>query len=434
MVYTGNKHIEGGVWTMPKKVDDVTAGTEKLLEALASDSGIKRIIEIGYKILGNPISLVDTSRKTIVLTNSPEVEDDLTWQELAKDGYFSSYTIKHNYSVGLTNKLSNSSKPFIWASDEYIKYNRLLARILYKNKTIGILAVMESKRPFKPSDLELASVLCNAISVEMQKNIFLRSTMGYGYEEFLKDLLDGKMRDRKIVQSRRVNLNLDLKKYIFVLVIDITNMDKSNIFPLYLRKTIEQLIANSNTIEYNGNIVLLVSSSNKKSFLEFGLTELDDYMKQNGLACGISNYFHDLADLKEYYSQAIASLKLGRHFKSNESIFKYKDFIVYHFIDVCSQHIEIDKIIHPALLNLMEYDEQNNTEYLNTLYTFFECSRSIPLTAKRMNIHRNSMFYRMKKIDDIIETDFTDNSEMLLIELSFKLLEYGKSEFIRPRA
>lgn len=415
---------------MPEKPTDLAEGAVKLLEALSSGGGIKRIIEIGYEMLENPISLVDTSRKTIVLTNSPEVEDDLTWQELAKDGYFSSHTIKHNYSVGLTKKLATASKPFFWARDNYIKYNRLISPILYKNKTIGILAVMESKRPFRPSDLEIVSILSNAISSEMQKNIFIQSASGIGHEEFIRELLDGKIKNAKVVKERAENLNLSFKKNLFVLVSEKKSLDKSNMFPLYLRKSLEQIIASSISLEYKNHVVLLLSCSNIRSFLENELPEIENYFSQYKLSCGLSNSFTELANIRIHYEQASAALKLGRHFNSKEAVFKYKDYIVYHFMDICSQYVEINRMIHPVVLRLIDFDKQNGTDYLNTLYAFLKCGRSIPQASKILNVHRNSMTYRMKKIGDIMDVDFSDSDLMLLIELSFKLLEYEKSELI----
>lgn len=337
--------------------------------------------------------------------------------------------MKHNYSVGLTNKLSTSSGPFFWAKDDYIKYNRLLSRITFRDKTIGILAIMESKKPFKESDLELASILCNAISAEMQKNTFLHSNLGSGYEDFILNLLEGKIKDKKFVGTRIKNLNIDLRKRLVVFVCDTQNLDKSIMFPLYIRKTLENIIVNGSTIEYNGNVILLLSYNNK-NILESGLCELKNYLKKYGMRSGMSRDFGDITDLRKYYDQAYAALNLGIHLNPDQTIYRYEDYSIYHFIDVCQSQIDIENMLHPVIKTLIDFDNQHNTDYLHSLYTYFECSRNVPNAAKKLNLHRNSMFYRMKKIMEIINSDLTDNRELLHIELSFKVLEYNKSEHI----
>lgn len=404
--------------------------SEKILEALAEDKGIQSIIDLGGKILGNPISLVDASRKHIAVTDSPEVEDDPIWKEVITYGYTSQITIAHNASIGLTDKLSRASAPFFWESDRYIKYRRIMARVTYKEKTIGILTVYQTRKPFTEEDLAQTKILCDAVSSEMQKNPFFHSILGNSYELFIKELLEGKIKDSEIVRSRTEFFNLGFKKKIFVLAVDAYDLDKTNILPSYLRSYLEKNLIDSKTILFEEHVVLLISCDSEKRFWELGLEDIKAYLYNMELKAGLSRAFEDLSDVQEYHIQALEALKLGKLLHGEAELYTYDDYALYHFIDIRAALADIKKLLHPAIFTLVEYDRTNNTSYLYTLNAYFLSSRNIPATAKKLHLHRNSMFYRLEKIQELTSVDLNDSNSLLHIELSFKLMELYKPEDI----
>ena len=45
------------------------------------------------------------------------------------------------------------------------------------------------------------------------------------------------------------------------------------------------------------------------------------------------------------------------------------------------------------------------------------------MTAKRMHMHRNSIIYRLQKIQDVLELDLDDPDVRLRLMISFRILE-----------
>ena len=55
---------------------------------------------------------------------------------------------------------------------------------------------------------------------------------------------------------------------------------------------------------------------------------------------------------------------------------------------------------------------------LETLNTFFECNMNHNQTAKSLFIHRNSLQYRLKKIEELTNTQLTDIDSLLSLRVA----------------
>ena len=57
------------------------------------------------------------------------------------------------------------------------------------------------------------------------------------------------------------------------------------------------------------------------------------------------------------------------------------------------------------------------------LYNYLCSERNISLTAKKSYMHRNSIIYRLQKIQDELELNLDDDDVRLRLLVSFKILE-----------
>lgn len=399
--------------------------SRKLLESLSQESGLQRIVEIGYEMLGNPFSITDMSNKLIAITNNAKCNDDPVWNEIVASGY-TSFT---SWSYYVTNKLvemiDTSESPFFW-TDAYSKYPRIMGNIKIGTKQIACIGVCAHERPFKESDLELTSLLCKAISIELQKNEFIHYSRGLMHENFTEDLLEGKVTDDKVISERIKTLNLKFKKNLFVITIRISDFVDSQTSLTFMRNEFEKKVNNSKAVVYAENIVMIISCDHEKKFLKSELEDLKGFLKTSNMYAGISRCFNSLVEVRDHYLQSLDALKLGIRIDKEAALFKYEDYAIYHIIDMCSNDGDLKRNCHPSLLNLIEYDMQNNTKYTLSLYTYIISSKNMTVSASTLDIHRNSMQYRIVKIEHIMDVDLNNSDTMLHLHLSFKILEFLK--------
>ncbi len=80
--------------------------------------------------------------------------------------------------------------------------------------------------------------------------------------------------------------------------------------------------------------------------------------------------------------------------------------------------------VHPTLKRLKEHDKESGNELYNTLKLFLRNHHNSNETAKVLNIHRNSLAYRLNKIIEISKADLDDPATEFLLQASFKIEDF----------
>ena len=76
----------------------------------------------------------------------------------------------------------------------------------------------------------------------------------------------------------------------------------------------------------------------------------------------------------------------------------YLIFIVSNFLGTA----------HNILGKLERSDEERKTDYLAFLKAYFDSNCSINETADRLFLHRNTVVYKIKKINELLDCDLSD--------------------------
>ncbi|MDY6065160.1 MAG: helix-turn-helix domain-containing protein [Finegoldia sp.] len=80
-------------------------------------------------------------------------------------------------------------------------------------------------------------------------------------------------------------------------------------------------------------------------------------------------------------------------------------------------------LISDKILKLKEYEEDNGGDLLKTLYYYLMEERSLIKASQKLDIHRNSIVYRINKINEIVNLDLDDYESRNNILASLELLD-----------
>ena len=136
---------------------------------------------------------------------------------------------------------------------------------------------------------------------------------------------------------------------------------------------------------------------------------------------GVSNIFNNFDDLNVHYKQAELALSCGIEGDSGGRIHLYHDYLLNSIFDTVKANLHPSFYMHDDIARLINYDTETSSELAQTLETYLVCDRSIGKTAKQMNLHRNSVLYRVDKIKSIITSDLEDENTRLALLLSLKM-------------
>lgn len=396
----------------------------EIFNILAQGKGLQHLVDAGYEMLGNPLCVIDNGMRTIAVnTNARLMDGDHVWNEILLNGYTSMKSIAYYKKQKLTESVSASDSPIFW-KDEYCRYPRIIQKITVGSRQIATVYICEHEKPFEESDYQALSVLSQAISIEMQKNDFNQFSRGLYYENLIEDILSGSVYDKSIIDYRLKALNMSFKKSLFILSI-VSEDEDYNKLP-YMRDEAEKLIPSSKAVIHDRNIVILISTDRKESELKNSMDSLNMFLKNHNLAAGLSWSFTRLEEAREYYHQSLDALKLGKLLDTDSLIFRFQDLAVFHIADICSGQADLKKLCHPSLQLLMDYDKKNGTDYVRTLHTYIIHSGNLAESAIALHVHRNTIIYRMDKIQEILNVRLNDSNILLHLHLSFKFMEYMK--------
>ena len=186
-----------------------------------------------------------------------------------------------------------------------------------------------------------------------------------------------------------------------------------------------QKLHHSLCIVYKDQLVLLIP----ETALENQLLEksLSGYETNIDYKVGVSNPVLDLMDLHIYYEQAQNAVDIAKLLRLEERFCLYHRLYVYQILLFAKKETDLRFLCDPAILEMQAYDRQHHTDYLHDLALYLECGKNINKTAKQACVHKNSMYYRISKLEEKFSISLTDEDTCFSLQLSLKILRLLQS-------
>lgn len=78
---------------------------------------------------------------------------------------------------------------------------------------------------------------------------------------------------------------------------------------------------------------------------------------------------------------------------------------------------EILAMAQEILLPIIEYDIQKNADFMKTLTAYFQTNYNVSETARILHLHRQSLLYRLNKIEELCGISLQTHNDVFLLEL-----------------
>ena len=212
-----------------------------------------------------------------------------------------------------------------------------------------------------------------------------------------------------IVIDRKYGVNLEQDEHTYEYYADclnreVNNMEGSSMFMRFLNK-----------------FVLLFEARENKEIeheLEQILRRLDDKPQFKGLirsTCILGAAYKDPRDFGQSYQEAknlIAKKDILPNPK-NKKVLSASSMGIYKYMFNSGNQAEILDYCNEKLRTLEEYDHANGTFLQDTLLAYYMNGFSVGKTAEALFIHRNSLQYRINKIEELLGMELDDYMEYL---------------------
>lgn len=422
-----------------------------LQQAVLSNEGFQKILDSAYAGMKTTLVMLNSGYKVLAACYDPSLKDPLTI-ELQEFGYLSFESVKeinkdiencnrHSGSFGYTEYISNQSG-----------LNTIMWPIEYENTVVGRLVVVMNSTSPAPNYVDLCRILIHYLRQYMLSG----RSASYGgnalFGSLAADLIEMKLTDPDELAERIKQVPLMIKNYYHTLVVSFPG-DPGPDFPPqeneepfsspsamvpnipwnYVVSQLQQIFPFSNITIYHSEILILVRKTDKSPRFQFDVDAVTRILSYYNGYMAVGNFSKYLTSLSPIYHQTRATIRLGRALAQNpkQRVFYYEDFAIYHEIELATLGwrnvygiTNYVYLCHPALISLLRYDRKHNNDLCRVLYVYLTTDRNAAEAARVLYLHRNTMLYKISKIEEIIGQSLDNAMLRTRLLYSYYVLEY----------
>lgn len=392
--------------------------SNSLLEILFYEGGIQAMLDKIYPAFENPIAVFDTGFR-LIAANWEELKKTEHGSRLVQNNGFTDAEFKLiNQPQSMWKHIQKSETPIEVFHPE-IGCSQLICNI-NTNRRMGHIVINAVNRPFDDIDRQLIIFLKEAIDQQMKKDEFVRNNRGFPYEYYIRDLLDEKIAASVSSYDCQNYIGKEFQGNMYCLVIE-TAKSSHTLNSLHIRHTFEIHFPSCKTLMNQGEIIVIFILPAEQIISQYTILKISDICKTEKIYAGLSNYFHHITHIRDYYYQALRAIELGTNENDHPGLYIYEKYSRKHLMNIFTQKESCCTFLSPKLKLLMDYDNAHNTRLSQILYWYLVHERNIGSTAAYMNIHRNTLTYHIRKISSIVSVNYDDYNERQYILLSYEL-------------
>ena len=138
---------------------------------------------------------------------------------------------------------------------------------------------------------------------------------------------------------------------------------------------------------------------------------------------GIGRPHRHLIDLRQSYYEASYAIKIRKLKGEPGVIASFDDLGSYGLLLGLQDTLSLEVFYDSVLGRLQEYDEQNTSDLVKSLACFLEANGHWGDAAEKLFVHRHTLRYRMKRVEEITGRDLDHSQDRMEFWLALKAKE-----------
>lgn len=423
----GESQLDMAANLLNRKLTDLMRWEAALDLTIAKNSGLQSMVDVSEPFFHNPFLLITTSLLIPAISHSIPCEDpDLLYA-----------MENHTFPTNMISSLIRNRWIIEPGSMNETRYNEKtyhpcpMLIHTFEDNPAQLKAIFLFNMNREPSSSEYDFMKLFEKKVEeyiLEKDI--KSSSGFQTElcsQLLISMIDGTSTEEG-VDACKTLLSVDDDTHFKLYVIHFHEDIRSQVF--YITRLLSQSFPRVKVFPYQKHIVLMRSQDKNNSRREQIEEFLHEIMTDKNAYCG-SVRFDKLTELPYAYRMACIAAQLGSVINPEEIIHSYREYSIYHYLKSVSEIIPCRMLYANELNLLIAYDRRKQTDNMKLLEVYLDMERVTNDVAQEMHLHRNSVTYRINKIQDIIKMDLDDANVRLNLQMSFKMLEMIKLGIVK---
>ena len=123
-------------------------------------------------------------------------------------------------------------------------------------------------------------------------------------------------------------------------------------------------------------------------------------------------------DFAKLYKHATQALSYARHSKKCSYYFSYHDTKEAHITSLLA---EDQSLYEEAVAIIGRLNDYSDMDLFGTLCAYIGCNYNVSLTARQLYIHRQSLLYRLGKIEELTGMSLHSHRDLFLLEIYVRI-------------
>jgi sugar diacid utilization regulator len=406
----------------------IRQGILELIALVTGNVGLSRIANKIAEIYGTPVSIIDNAFAFIAASDNYAELPAANFRNELDAGYveYEAQEFLRASELLYPKKKRTATVYFDYGLRDGSSIRNYLTLIYIQNIHVASFSLMTpTGTAISAGRANLLPIIAQLISVELQKSDFYLTNKATYYEHLLTQLLDNTHPiDNKMFGKRLSLFGYTLERYKYVVYVDFRDEDFDIRRIRSFAGRFRTNIPNSLYFIHERNILYLTSRANDPAIPDTEIAAWQRIIASTGIRIGVSSMFENIAQMQTHLKQARSVIDTGRRFPDAGAICSFDAYRLADMVVHMPEDMDYYYYCYPPLRRLIDRDEQNDTNLTNTLYKYLENPTRPAEVCKELFIHKNTLYYRLDKIREIMQTDFKTADVIAQLHLTFQILKY----------
>jgi PucR family transcriptional regulator, purine catabolism regulatory protein len=304
----------------------------------------------------------------------------------------------------------------------------------------GFLTLLGGASDVEEIDEELLTRAAPAFAVPVAKHRAVMETQTRLQGGFLENLLGGTFADEDEIAARAQYLGHNLREPydIACLMLDdpadrraaADEAQRIGLWTSFLDLAHREIVAKwpRALIRERGDVIaVLILVADEEPELQFSQElealrgRVDALVSATTTTIGLGRRANSPRAIVSSYAEAEQAARIGRQFLGGHQTIAFDDLGVYRIIARVEDRDALTTFRSEYLGPLEEYDRRHSAELVETLEGFFHCNGNHARAAEMLHLHRNTLLYRLERIEALTGRDLSDAETRLSMQLALKI-------------
>lgn len=302
-----------------------------------------------------------------------------------------------------------------------------------EKRVAGYLSLVDTRDRLDDFDRLVLTYGGDVCAIEIAKTRAIASAVEQARGDWIQMWLSGTPADDDLMATRAGQAGFDISSEYMVAVFRATTeagsaLPLESLLPL-VRDDMTRRQLTGAVGQYIDVIVALypldatAAPQRLRSVVEEVRTQLAMRTPSGLVSAGISRPTRGLSTLRETYREAKDALSIANELGDHEKTTFYGDLKLYQLLLALKERSldHMKRFFAETLGPLVEHDERKQGDLIRTLEGFFEANGNLAKAATELDVHRNTLVYRLEQISRLTSLDLDDADNRLILNLALKI-------------